>query len=136
MLIPFFLLFLMHLTATHNIGLGIYWVEQLAKLMKNVKVNLHNKALGHYREMAWLPIQKADIYSSFLLPIFVLLCTHLFHFFPVSFHYLQCIHCLLHSRFGYNMLPIIPYSSFKITIIKWYFCNWICDIRLFKRSVI
>ena len=25
----------------------------------------------------------------------ILLCTHLFHFFPVSFHSLQCIHCLL-----------------------------------------
>ena len=28
---------------------------------KNVKVNLHNKALGHYREMAWLPFQKYAI---------------------------------------------------------------------------
>ena len=35
-----------------------YWVEQLAILLKNFKGNLHNKALGHYREMAWLPFQK------------------------------------------------------------------------------
>ena len=33
--------------------------EQLANLLKNIKANLHNKALGHYREMAWLPFQKA-----------------------------------------------------------------------------
>ena len=33
-------------------------MEQLANLLKNIKVNLHNKALGHYREMAWLPFQK------------------------------------------------------------------------------
>ena len=33
-------------------------MEQLANLLKNFKVNLHNKALGHYREMAWLPFQK------------------------------------------------------------------------------
>ena len=26
----------------------------------------------------------------------MLLCTHLYHCFPVSIHYLQCIHCLLH----------------------------------------
>ena len=32
--------------------------EQLANLLKNIKVSLHNKALGHYREMAWLPFQK------------------------------------------------------------------------------
>ena len=25
---------------------------------------------------------------------FILSCTHLYHFFPVSIHYLQCIHCL------------------------------------------
>ena len=32
--------------------------EQLTNLLKYIKVNLHNKALGHYREMAWLPFQK------------------------------------------------------------------------------
>ena len=26
----------------------------------------------------------------------IILCSHLYHFFPVSIHYLQCIHCLLH----------------------------------------
>ena len=26
----------------------------------------------------------------------ILLCTQLYHFFPVSIHYLQCIHCLLY----------------------------------------
>ena len=26
----------------------------------------------------------------------ILLCTHLYHFFPLSIHYLQCINCLLH----------------------------------------
>ena len=25
-----------------------------------IEVNLHNKALGHYREMAWLPFQKGS----------------------------------------------------------------------------
>ena len=33
-------------------------MEQLANLLKNFKVNIHNKALVHYREMAWLPFQK------------------------------------------------------------------------------
>ena len=32
--------------------------EQLANLLKNIKVNYHNKALGHYRAMAWLQFQK------------------------------------------------------------------------------
>ena len=27
----------------------------------------------------------------------IILCTHLYHFFPVSIQYLQCIHCLLHQ---------------------------------------
>ena len=31
---------------------------QLIPQTSNVKVNFHNKALGHYREMAWLPFQK------------------------------------------------------------------------------
>ena len=32
-----------------------------------------------------------------ILNIYImLLCTHLYHFFLVSIHYLQCIHCLLH----------------------------------------
>ena len=34
--------------------------EQLANSLKNIKVNLHNKALGHYREMAWLPFQQTS----------------------------------------------------------------------------
>ena len=28
--------------------------------MKNIKVFSPNKALGHYREMAWLPFQKGE----------------------------------------------------------------------------
>ena len=32
--------------------------EQLVNLLKKINANLHNKALGHYREMAWLPFQK------------------------------------------------------------------------------
>ena len=32
-----------------------------------------------------------------ILSIYIIIfCTHLYHFFPVSIHYLQCIHCLLH----------------------------------------
>ena len=34
-------------------------MEQLANILKNFKVNSHNKALDHYREMAWLPFQKS-----------------------------------------------------------------------------
>ena len=48
-----------------------YWVEQLANLLKNIKVNLHNKASGHYREMAWLPFQKQ---KSLLTSSFIWLC--------------------------------------------------------------
>ena len=34
-------------------------LEQLANLLKNIKANLHNKAKGQYREMAWLPFHKS-----------------------------------------------------------------------------
>ena len=34
-------------------------------------------------------------YKKFYRKDTELLCTHLYYFFPVSFHYLQCIHCLL-----------------------------------------
>ena len=37
----------------------------------------------------------------------ILLCTHLYHFFPVSIHYLQCIHCLLHYVTEYIGIGII-----------------------------
>ena len=39
-----------------------------------------------------------------------LLCTHLYHFFPVSIHYQQCIHCLLHQTleiFNRQLLEVI-----------------------------
>ena len=36
-------------------------MEQLANLLKNIKVNFYNKTLGHYREMAWLPFQKFQL---------------------------------------------------------------------------
>ena len=39
--------------------------EQLENLLKNIKVNLHTKALGHYREMAWLPFQKHGHLASY-----------------------------------------------------------------------
>ena len=31
-----------------------------------------------------------------ILNLFIIHCTHLYYFFLVSIHYLQCIHCLLH----------------------------------------
>ena len=35
-----------------------------------------------------------------ILKIYIMLsCTHLYHFFPVSIQYLQCIHCLLHQMY-------------------------------------
>ena len=46
------------LNETNILKLG---TEQLAKILKNSTVNLHNKAKGHYREMAWMPFQKVQI---------------------------------------------------------------------------
>ena len=37
----------------------------------------------------------------------ILFCTHLYHFFPVSIHYLQCIHCLLHYVTEYILCLVV-----------------------------
>ena len=36
-------------------------MEELENLLKNIKVNQHNKAKDHYSEMAWLPFQKEKL---------------------------------------------------------------------------
>ena len=53
----------------------------------------------------------------------IILCTHLFHFLPVSIHYLQCIHCLLQ----YSVIYVgLRYISANI----WYSTRYSTDIRL------
>ena len=53
---------------------------------------------------AWMVFRTPLSYQKFLLLFIlkilnlyiILLCTHLYHFFPVSIHYLKWIHCLFH----------------------------------------
>ena len=77
-------------------------------------VKIHNKSLSSYLKTVFLYFAKLSAHHSqtcFLLNmknckikiivkilnIYILLsCTHLYHFFPLAIHYLQCFHCLLH----------------------------------------
>ena len=56
-----------------------------------------------------------------ILNIYVMLsCTQLYHFFPVSIQYLQCIHCLLHQTleiFNRNQ-PEVKSSGNPVTFYK------------------
>ena len=48
-------------------------------------------------------------------PLYQSLCTHLYHFFPVAIHYMQCIHCLVQLYVDkiYSSNHVIPFSSFN-----------------------
>ena len=63
-----------------------------------------------------------------MLNIYIMLsCTHLYHFFPVSIHYLQCIHCLLHQTleiFFQIFLWILQATSCK-TIGSYNIYHWV-----------
>ena len=48
-----------YIAGNGSFKLLIIWFKSgIIDLLKNIKVNLHNKAKGHYREMEWLPFQK------------------------------------------------------------------------------
>ena len=49
-----------------------------------------------------------------ILNLYIILsCYHLYHFFPVSIHYLQCIHCLLNW--------VVNFEELKCMFVKWHF---------------
>ena len=59
------------------------------------------------------------------LKIYIMLsCTHLYHFFPVSIQYLQCIHCLLHQTLENQLLTI--YQGVHITYFSNLKFSWCC----------
>ena len=60
-----------------------------------------------------------------ILKIYIMLsCTHLYHFFPVSIQYLQCIHCLLHQTLENQLLTI--YQGVHITYFSNLKFSWCC----------
>ena len=87
--------------------IGRDWAQSgVAELFTKIKNNgyhmayLSARAIGQVINVSVVPIGSFSLNFFCIIKILnlyiILSCTHVYHFFPVSIHYLQCVNCLLH----------------------------------------
>ena len=65
----------------------------------------------------------------------ILLCTHSYHFFPISIHYLQCIHCLYVTEYYPDLDTLIrPIKGIALLRISVGMSRFVPCSRMLKAS--
>ena len=82
--------------------IGLTYQGNASKIIAAIPSAFASASQGRTGEHFW-PVILCYVSAHSIVKILNLyiipLCTHLYHFFLVSIHYLQCIHCLLHFIF-------------------------------------
>ena len=77
-----------------------FWFDFSEECLSNDPPNKENPYKSFYTQVIKCSKKVATLYTENIVKILnlyiMLSCIHLHHFLPVSVHYLQCIHCLLH----------------------------------------